>query len=152
ADASAIVIPLLDGSVTKDAAVARKVDLEGDSDFELLPRPNGEVSRRCWPASGRSEIVWPRSSPGIALPDGIRYTSDGHDLFTIVEGDPISAEAVSVRRFSFVRQGVAAQVEAHGRMSCTSTEFVLEHGLEVADGDRSVVSKRWELRVPRNGV
>jgi predicted acyl esterase len=152
AKASAILLPVLDGSATVDPHISTKVGRAPSPDFELLAGPDLAPSTRLWPATGRSEVTWPRGGPGIALPDGIRYTSAGHDSFSVVEGDPTTAQAVSLRQLSLVRRGSAVQVEARAEMGCTREEFLLEHTLEVVERDGVVASKRWESRLARDGV
>ena len=72
------------------------------------------------------------------LADGVEYMSNGHDAFHVVEGEPTSAEAVSLRTFTIRRPspGTTCSVTAWGRMTATTEEFLLEHTLDVTEAGR----------------
>ena len=152
--ASELVLPVLDEAAGPPLTVVAEVRRALGEPFEVLPGPDDEASTRRAPASGRVQIRWPRGGPGIRLADGVEYTSNGHDTFHVVEGEPTSAEAVSLRTFTIRRPppGTTCSVTAWGRMTATAEEFLLEHTLDVTEAGLPVASRRWEGRLPRDGV
>lgn len=127
-------------------------------DFELFPPAAGQDAAReavttRWPSTGRMEIYVPRGGPGIRLPDGTAAQSGGHDTFAIIENEPLSAEAISARVLDIASspaEGTAVRIQVRGRMTCTETEWLLEHSLDVTEGQATVASRRWNARVARD--
>jgi putative CocE/NonD family hydrolase len=147
--ASELVVPL--SAAAERAPTLPDVRRATTERFDLLPGPALEASTQRWPASGKVEIVWPRGAPGVRLADDTEYHSDGYDSFVIVEGNPTSAEATSLRSFVVRRHGREVHVEARGSMRCTADEFILDHGLDVTEDGTAVTSRQWQARVARDG-
>lgn len=79
----------------------------------------------------------------------------GHSLretFKIRPDDPLSARAEVEQRAQFARGAWSTHVETRVRLSASPREFRVEAELEAREGDRTVVSRRFDTRVPRDHV
>jgi putative CocE/NonD family hydrolase len=74
------------------------------------------------------------------------------DLFSIVDGDPLSAEVECERRMGMLRDGWSAHVETQSRMRANAGEFVLEHRIEAFENGELVYSRERAVRIPRDCV
>lgn len=74
------------------------------------------------------------------------------DLFSIVDGDPLSAEVECERRMGMLRDGWSAHVETQSRMSADAGEFVLEHRIDAYENGELVYTRERGVRIPRDCV
>ena len=74
------------------------------------------------------------------------------DLFTIVDGEPLTAEVECERRMGMLRDRWSAHVETKSRMSADAGEFVLEHRIEAYENGELVYSRVRAVRIPRDCV
>ena len=67
--------------------------------------------------------------------------------------DPASA-CVDLRATEkYGREGqLDARIEAHQKMTCDETHFIIEASLEVFDGESQVYSRQWNKRIARDGI
>lgn len=67
--------------------------------------------------------------------------------------DPTSA-CVDLRATeTYGRDGqLDARIEAHQKMTCDETHFIIEAELDVFDGEKEVYSRRWNKRIERDGI
>jgi uncharacterized protein len=86
-------------------------------------------------------------SPGTLEIEG-RQT----DLFTITDGDPLSAEVACERHLGMLRDGWSAHVETASRMCSDAGEFLLEHRIEAYENGELVYSRERAMRIPRECV
>jgi len=102
-------------------------------------------------ASGRIESETETSNFGtLRLPGGLEYDERGRDSFSVVEGDPLSAEARSRWEISIERGDWRTRVLAESSMRANAEAFHLEDALEVFEGDERVDSKHWAATIPRD--
>jgi hypothetical protein len=45
-----------------------------------------------------------------------------------------------------------ARVEAHQKMTCDDTHFIIEASISVFDGDKQLCSRQWNERIARDGI
>jgi uncharacterized protein len=83
---------------------------------------------------------------------GVEYEETGRDIFSIVEGDPLSAKVRCERRMAIARGNWRTRVETQSVMSCDTTNFLVTNVLEAYDGETRVFAKTWTLSVPRDFV
>lgn len=102
---------------------------------------SGNVELRSHPdfLSGR------RFLPGIAL----EAEDWGENVYSITEGEPLSAEVRCRRRTGLRRQGWEVCIEADAVMRATADEFVADTELRGFENGRLVRARRFETRVRR---
>ena len=67
--------------------------------------------------------------------------------------DPTSACVDLTATETYGRDGqLDARIEAHQKMTCDETHFIIEAELEVFDADEQVYSGKWNKRVARDGI
>jgi len=69
-----------------------------------------------------------------------------------VRDDPLSARALSRRRFELVRDGSTIRVAAELGLSCTATDFLLTVGMTAEEDDALAWSRDWDATIPRDHV
>ena len=66
--------------------------------------------------------------------------------------DTLRARAAMAQRTELRRDGWSAAVETELEISCTEDAFRVEARLAAEEGERTVFERRWDERVPREGV
>jgi len=67
--------------------------------------------------------------------------------------DPTSATVDLHATETYGRDGqLDARIEAHQKMTCDETHFIIEATVEVFDGDEQVFSRQWSERIARDGI
>jgi putative CocE/NonD family hydrolase len=103
--------------------------------------------------SGRAELVFEDSKGGFRLlSDGFEYQPVERDVFTITEGDPLSATVRCERTVEIARNGWQTRVEASSKMSSDNKSFTVTNLLEGFEGNVRVFSKAWSIAIPRDFV
>ena len=102
-------------------------------------------------ASGRLESQSDVSYFGaFRLSDGLEYSERGRDSFSVVEGDPLSAEARSGWEISVGRGVWQTRVAVESSLRADETRFQLEDVLEAFEADECVFSERWTAEITRD--
>jgi putative CocE/NonD family hydrolase len=80
-------------------------------------------------------------------------TSDAsHCVYSIVEGDPLSA-AVRFHATSGMGRGDwSTRSEVHSSMTCDAESFHVEAALDVAEGTESIFRRKWHFTIGRDQV
>jgi hypothetical protein len=86
------------------------------------------------------------------LPGGLEYDERGLDTFTIVEGDPLSAEARSEWRIEIGRRTWRTRIESASRMWSDAAAFHVENALDAYEGAERVFTTARRYSVPRDLV
>jgi hypothetical protein len=115
-----------------------------------VERAGGEIRR--WSASGLAEIIWPHDTPELRLPDGSFFRSEGRDVLSIVEEDPLSAKVTCHRIFHLGSADRHLRVEATATMSSTADDFVLDNELDAFEDDVPVAGRHWQKTIARDHV
>lgn len=84
--------------------------------------------------------------------DGLEYVSSATDIYSIVEGDPLSAQVRCLRKSEYRRDDWHVRLETDSVMSADATHFLLTNALDAYEGNVRVFSKRWDERIPRDLV
>jgi len=74
------------------------------------------------------------------------------DVYSIVDGDPLSARVKCSRLMGLAREGWSAHVETYSEMSSDAEAFHLCHRLEAYENEQLLFSREREIRVPRDLV
>jgi putative CocE/NonD family hydrolase len=84
--------------------------------------------------------------------NGLEVDSLHTDTFTIVEGQPLSAEARSELVMGYRRGEWSVRIETASRMTADAATFRVTNVLDGYEGETRVFSKTWDCTVPRDGV
>ncbi len=85
------------------------------------------------------------------LPDnGVEYGSTNRNVYTIREGDPLSAQAHCTWELTLGRDDWQTEVHTDSKMTADKTNFYLENTLKAYLRDELVFEKTWEKTIPRD--
>jgi len=103
--------------------------------------------------TGRTEMrfLWDSGGHGV-YPHGMRELAENEAVYSIMEGDPLSAEVACYQAIEYQRGDHHVRIEARGRMTCDHDSFLLEHWLVATEAGREVRSRTWSKRIPRDLV
>jgi uncharacterized protein len=103
--------------------------------------------------TGRTDMRFLWDSGGHAVyPHGMRELAENEAVYSITEGDPLSAEVACYQAIEYQRGDHHVRVEARGRMTCDRDSFLLEHRLIATEAGREVRERTWSKRIPRDLV
>ena len=102
--------------------------------------------------SGRSELVSWGDKDVTRVSGGLELVEESLDRFTIVEGDPLSAEVECERSSEITRGDWHVRVETFSTMSSDAERFLVTNAIDAYEGEVRVASKRWVKEIPRDHV
>ncbi|MDH2391714.1 CocE/NonD family hydrolase [Streptomyces sp. HNM0663] len=113
-------------------------------------RPERLVIRDVAKGEWRLELV-PRYGGTRIHPDGLEYTEDTLDAYTIQEDDPLSAHARSDWTIRLHRPDLPwdVRLESRSELGCDEADFLLSNELVCRDGKEIVFHRTWEKHIPR---
>jgi putative CocE/NonD family hydrolase len=101
--------------------------------------------------SGRRTITLDRMrGRRRARADGLEVEGAQKDIFSVVDGDPLSATVECRRRMEMHRDGWSAHVETHSTMSADADVFRLVNLIEAFENDERIYSRESTFEVPRD--
>ncbi|NNN30593.1 CocE/NonD family hydrolase [Streptomyces sp. S3(2020)] len=114
------------------------------------PRPERLVVRDVAKGEWRLEVD-PRYGGTRVYPDGLEFTEDALETYTIDETDPLSARARSDWSIRLHRPEAAwdTTVRTRSEITCEAAEFVTSNEVICTDGGEVVFHRTWEKRIPR---
>ncbi|MFE3854665.1 CocE/NonD family hydrolase [Streptomyces griseorubiginosus] len=130
---------------------ARGVAADGWSPATLdEPRPERLVVRDVAKGEWRLEVD-PRYGGTHVHPDGLEFTEDALEAYTIDEQDPLSARTRSDWSIRLHRPELAwdTTVRTRSQISCDGTDFFTSNEVICTDGGEVVFHRTWEKRIPR---
>jgi putative CocE/NonD family hydrolase len=86
----------------------------------------------------------------LELEDGLIYTEQGGDTFSIIEGDPLSAKADSAWTISISRGDWRTRVETRSVFTSDPGTFHVTNSLDAYEGNARVFAKTWHKTIPRD--
>lgn len=86
------------------------------------------------------------------LTSGLEYDDLATDIYSIVEGDPLSAQVRCERVIKIGRGDWQTRVETSSVMSADAETFYVTNLLDAYEGNTRVFTKTWTFRVPRDLV
>lgn len=113
-------------------------------------RPERLVVRDVAEGTWRLEVD-PRYGGTRVYPDGLEFTEDALETYTIQEADPLSARTLSEWAVRLRRPdlGWDTSVRTRSEITCDGTDFVTSNEVVCTDGDEVVFRRTWEKRIPR---
>jgi putative CocE/NonD family hydrolase len=114
------------------------------------PRPERLVVRDVAKGEWRLEVD-PRYGGTRVHPDGLEFTEDGVDVYTIQENDPLSARTRSDRTIRLHRPETAwdVKIETRSEIGGGEHDFLTSDEMVCKDGDEIVFHRTWVKRIPR---
>jgi putative CocE/NonD family hydrolase len=101
--------------------------------------------------TGRTDLRYLWDSGGhLVYPHGMRELAENEAVYSIVEGDPLSAEVRCFQAIEYQRGDHHVRVEARGAMTCDRESFLLEHTLTAVERGQPVRERSWSKRIPRD--
>ena len=115
----------------------------------LEPDPGGRTLTRDF-TSGRTELVFDWDQGGrYRLPCGIVTGYWAITTYSIVPGDPLSAEVHCACSTEFGRGDLLTRAEVHSKMTCDAHAFRVETRLEALENGERVRLREWTFETPR---
>ncbi|MGH4032525.1 CocE/NonD family hydrolase [Actinomycetota bacterium Odt1-20B] len=113
-------------------------------------RPERLVVRDVAKGEWRLEVD-PRYGGTRVYPDGLEFTEDALETYTIDEADPLSARTRSDWHIRLHRPELAwdVTVETHSEITCDAADFITSNEVVCRDGGEVVFHRTWERRIPR---
>lgn len=139
---------------------ASDVSFEGPEQAEPLgvnypvtldePRPERLVVRDVAKDEWRLEVD-PRYGGTRVYPDGLEFTEDALETYTIRSADPLSARARSDWSIRLHRPELAwdTTVRTRSELTCDAEDFIASNEVMCTDGGEVVFHRTWEKRIPR---
>ncbi|HET6357227.1 CocE/NonD family hydrolase [Streptomyces sp.] len=114
------------------------------------PRPGRLVTRDVAKGEWRVETD-PRHGATLVHPDGLEYTEDALETYTIRERDPHSAHTRSIWTIRLHRPELAwdVTIETRSEVGCDAADFITRDEVVCRDGREIVFHRTWERRIPR---
>jgi hypothetical protein len=101
--------------------------------------------------TGRTTVTIPRDSGVTRLDDiDLEVAECGEVRYSLIEGDPTSAEATTQFAMMRRRKAWSVRTETRTRMTCTRDSFRLEADLHAYEGDRRIFSRTWDVDIARD--
>ena len=145
---SALVLPVR--ASRKGEERPRFVLADHDPQVQLTGGGHRQVTHD-W-ITGRSAVTAWLDGDRVVLPGGLELTESWRDVFSIVEGDPLSAQVRCERVSRLARGDWRIRVEAVATMSADATAFRITNELDAYEGDTRVAIRRWHREIPRDHV
>ncbi|MGW6060842.1 CocE/NonD family hydrolase [Streptomyces sp. NPDC055189] len=113
-------------------------------------RPERLVVRDVAKGEWRLEVD-PRYGGTRVYPDGLEFTEDAVETYTINESDPLSARTRSDWTIRLHRPELAWDVSIVSRseITCDAADFITSNEVVCREGDEVVFHRTWEKRIPR---
>ncbi|MFJ1898545.1 MULTISPECIES: CocE/NonD family hydrolase [unclassified Streptomyces] len=113
-------------------------------------RPERLVIRDVAKGEWRMEVD-PRYGGTRVYPDGLEFTEDAVETYTIQERDPLSARTRSdwTVRLHRPETGWDALIETRSEISADATHFITSNEVVCKDSGEVVFHRTWEKRIPR---
>ncbi|OAH11587.1 CocE/NonD family hydrolase [Streptomyces jeddahensis] len=114
-------------------------------------RPERLVVRDVAQGEWRLEVN-PRYGGTRDYPDGLEFTEDAVDTYTINESGPLSARTRSDWSLRLHRPELPwdVRIETRSEIACDATSFSTSDEVVCREGDEVVFHRTWERRIPRN--
>ncbi|MCI0636720.1 MAG: CocE/NonD family hydrolase [Actinobacteria bacterium] len=154
-DESALLLPVC-APRPEDSQLPRFEEPEGPPPLAVEMLGPGEVGRTLTHdvATGRwklaADLVYFGSFRIVGAE--LEHRDRGRDTFTIVEGDPLSAEARSEWSIELGRGDWRTRVETLSTMTADAGRFCVTNAVDAYEGDVRIFAKTWHFSVPRDLV
>jgi putative CocE/NonD family hydrolase len=103
--------------------------------------------------SGKMQVDFPRWTYKKEFTDiGMTVTSEGNAIYTITDGDPLSAKVTTDNYVELARKDTTIRHHSWGNMTCSKTHFIIEMHLEAHEKGKLVFERSWKKRIKRDLV
>ncbi|WP_419954040.1 CocE/NonD family hydrolase [Neobacillus niacini] len=86
------------------------------------------------------------------LGNGVEYGSTNRNIYTIAEGDPLSAEVCCEWTLDVGRGKWQTRLESVSTMKADAERFFITNELTAFEGEKQVFTKKWNTEIPRDFV
>jgi putative CocE/NonD family hydrolase len=157
---STLELPVRTRESASSAAGSKPITFEAPEQSEPLgvvspatldePRPERLVVRDVAAGTWRLEVD-PRYGGTRVYPDGLEFTEDALETYTIDASDPLSARARSTWSIRLHRPDLPwdARISTTSDLTCDAEAFITTNEVICRDGDEVVFHRTWEKRIPR---
>ncbi|WP_406252523.1 CocE/NonD family hydrolase [Streptomyces atratus] len=113
-------------------------------------RPERLVVRDVAKGEWRLEVD-PRYGGTRVYPDGLEFTEDALETYTVQENDPLSARTRSDWAIRLHRPELAwdVRIETRSEISADDSDFITSNEVVCKEGGEVVFHRTWEKRIPR---
>ena len=96
--------------------------------------------------------VAPRYGGSRLYPDGLEFSEDARETYTVVDQDPLSARTASRWTVGLRREALAwdVRVTTSSTVAADATHFLTDNQVTAEEGDTVLFHRRWERRIPRS--
>ncbi|MCI3279230.1 CocE/NonD family hydrolase [Streptomyces cylindrosporus] len=114
------------------------------------PRPERLVVRDVAKGEWRLEVD-PRYGATRVYPDGLEFTEDALETYTVQEGDPLSARTRSDWSIRLHRPDLPWEttIRTRSEITCDAESFLTSNEVVCSEGGEVVFHRTWEKRIPR---
>jgi hypothetical protein len=139
---------------TEDPELAPFQPPEGSAPIEVDELAPESAARRIEHdvASGAVTLTYEYGGGRRILPNGIELEDVGREIFTIVEGDPLSARVRCEGLVAIGRSDWRTRVETESEMWCDADHFHTWNRIEAFEGEEKVHEDERTFSVPRDLV
>jgi putative CocE/NonD family hydrolase len=103
--------------------------------------------------SGKMTVDFPRWTHETEMHDiSQTHRCVGFVRHECVDGDPLSARMHTDYRIEIRRPDTTIGHHSWGSMSCDATHFIIEMDIELSENGKTVFSRHWDERIPRDMV
>jgi hypothetical protein len=136
-----------------DVSLPAFAEAEGSEPLPLVHLGDRQEHPRlsCDRDSGRTELRKERTH-GYRLPDGLEYHGQVTNTFSIVEDEPLSASVHSEHAITIARGTWRTYVRARTQLTCDATTFSVQTDLAAGEDDKTVLTRDWSFKIPRDHV
>ena len=140
------------GASSLPAPVFESVEVSRPPETIPIERSKAERSETLDVGTGRFTIrYYPDHLPGRfrLVATGRELAEFGENSFSIVEGDPLSAETSSLRAVEVGGDGWVARTEVRSKLTCDEDAFFVETKVEAFNGAEPFFERTWTAEIPR---
>jgi hypothetical protein len=103
--------------------------------------------------TGQMQVDFPRWTYKKEFADiGITVESEGNAIYTITEGDPLSARVTTDNWVVTTRKDTEMKHHSWGSLTCDATHFIVEMNLTAHERGKLVFERQWKKRIKRDLV
>ncbi|MFE9249908.1 CocE/NonD family hydrolase [Streptomyces sp. NPDC007088] len=139
-----------DGVAFEAPEQSAPLDVVYPATLDEEPRPERLVVRDVAAGTWRLEVD-PRYGGTRVYPDGLEFTEDARETYTITDGDPLSARTRSDWTIRLRRPDREWDVSVRTRseIRCEADDFLTTDEVVCEDTEGIVFHRTWERRIPR---
>lgn len=149
---STLTLPLRDTDQSDAPAFgAPRAGLPLDQTFEVPPRSEWHIKEDA--DTGRITVeALDHEGAAHIEGHGLMHSAEGVERYSILPGDPTSAEGEVTWTHEMRRDGWSVKTVTNTQLTCSETEFHIRARMQAFEGDVSVRDETYAVSIPRNCV